>query len=112
MCRGAGLTLAAMTSPPPAPASPGSSRTDLNLKRIVGYGALAMMAAQLVVADAVFIFYCVGKGWGKLPEGSMQAWLAATVVQVIGVVLVIARSVFPSAGESSADAAPPSDSLG
>jgi hypothetical protein len=85
-----------------------SPRTELNLKRIVGYGALAMMAGQLVVADAVFILYCAGKGWGKLPEGSMQAWLAATVVQVIAVVLVIARSVFPSdGGEPSAPADEP-----
>lgn len=71
---------------------------DLRLQKIVGFGAFGIMVVQLVVADAVFVVYASSKGWGKIPEGVMQVWLAATVVQVIGVVIVIARSVFPVGG--------------
>lgn len=75
-----------------------SRGVDLQLQKIVGYGALALMLAQLVVANAVFLKYADAKGWADLPTGAIQAWLAATVVQVIGVVLVIARCVFPPGG--------------
>ena len=54
-----------------------------------------------MAADLVFIKYAHEKGWGDLPVGAIQAWLAATVVQVVGVVLVIARSVFPQDGRGS-----------
>lgn len=75
-----------------------SRGVDLRLQKIVGYGALALMLVQLLVANFVFLKYAGAKGWADLPTGAIQAWLAATVVQVIGVVLVIARCVFPSGG--------------
>lgn len=75
-----------------------SQKVDLKLQKIVGYGALILVVVQLVVADVVFVKYADSIGWSMIPPGVMQAWLAATVVQVIGVVLVIARSVFPAGG--------------
>ncbi|MDX6690173.1 MAG: hypothetical protein QOG15_1630 [Solirubrobacteraceae bacterium] len=77
------------------------ARVDLNLQKVVGYGALIVMIVQLVLADAVFVLYAVHKGWGDLPTGAIQAWLAATVIQVVGVVLIIARCVFPLGGRRS-----------
>jgi len=56
------------------------------------------MVVQLAVANIVFIKYCHNIDWGNVPTGAIQAWLASTVVQVVGVVLVIARSVFPQDG--------------
>jgi hypothetical protein len=76
-----------------------SRGADLRLQKIVGYGTLGLMLAQLVVANYVFLKYADAKGWAKLPTGVIQAWLGATVVQVIGVVLVIARCVL-SVGRS------------
>lgn len=61
----------------------------------MGYGALGLMVIQLGIADWVFIKYASSKGWANLPTGAIQAWLAATVVQVVAVVLIIARSLFP-----------------
>lgn len=71
---------------------------DLTLQKWVGYGGMGLMVAQLVVANLVFIKYAHEKGWGALEAGVIQVYLAATVVQVIGVVLIIARSVFPEGG--------------
>lgn len=78
-----------------------SKEVDLKLQRFVGYGALAAMVVQLIAADVVFVIYGHHKGWGNLPTAAIQAWLAATVVQVVGVVLVIARSVFPRDGRNT-----------
>lgn len=53
------------------------------------------MFGQLIVANGVFIAYAwAGKGW-DLETSVINVWLGATVVQVIGVVLVVTRSLFP-----------------
>jgi hypothetical protein len=47
----------------------------------------------------VFITYAwVGHDW-SVPAGVVQVWLGATFVQIVGVVIVITRSLFPSGGE-------------
>ena len=68
--------------------------------KVYAYGALLAMIAQILIADAAFYFYGHAYHW-KVPVGAMQVWLGATVVQVIGVVLVIARSLFPEDKPSS-----------
>ena len=60
------------------------------------------MGIQVLIADVAFYWYGFehvinGRRW-QIPAGAIQVWLAATVVQVIGIVLVIARSLFPSDG--------------
>lgn len=71
---------------------------DLRLSKVVGYGALMLMAAQLTVADSAFFLYGEGNAW-KIPAAVINAWLAAVVIEVIGVVLVITRYLFPSGSE-------------
>lgn len=70
---------------------------DIALKRMVAKFATRTMATQLVVADAVFIAYGFGEHW-RMPVAAIEVWLAATVIEVIGVVLVIAKYLFPANG--------------
>jgi glutathione S-transferase len=57
---------------------------------------LWLLGAQFVVADAVFVaFAWAGWGW-ELTPGVIEVWLAATVVQVVGVVAVVTRHLFPN----------------
>lgn len=57
-----------------------------------------LLAAQLMVADAVFVtFAWAGRSWDLSP-GVIEVWLAATVVQVVGVVAVVTRHLFPGPG--------------
>ncbi|HEV3321550.1 MAG TPA: hypothetical protein VG147_05090 [Solirubrobacteraceae bacterium] len=68
--------------------------------KVYAYGAMGAMAVQIVIADIAFYWYGYehvesGHHW-QIPAGAIQVWLGATVVQVIGIVLVIARSLFPS----------------
>jgi hypothetical protein len=65
-------------------------------RRRFANAAGVMAVLQVVCADAVFIAYAsIGVNW-KIPTPAILGWLAATVVQVIGVVLVITRSLFPT----------------
>lgn len=72
-----------------------SAEQDVRLKGFYAYFLLAIMLGQLVVADAGFFFYAdVGKRWA-VDASIMHVWLGATVVEVIGIVLVVTRYLFP-----------------
>jgi hypothetical protein len=114
MCRGrtplkrrtgrSGLPRTGLTDPTPVKALPPSRKERLEgddleqlikLKRFYGRGILLLMTVQLVVVNAVFVTYAkCGYDWHP-PEGVVQIWLTATFVQIVSVVVVITRSLFP-----------------
>lgn len=69
-----------------------------NRKRIAD-GAVALMVAQVVIANLVFIYYFVKVGPSDVEVGALQVWLGTTVVQIVGVVLVITQYLFPADGK-------------
>jgi hypothetical protein len=74
------------------------------LRQMYADWILWLLGAQFVIADAVFVtFAWAGKSW-DLPPGVIEVWLAATVVQVVGVVAIVTRHLFPNRdrGEASA----------
>jgi hypothetical protein len=93
-----------LTDPTPVKALPPSRKERLEgddleqsikLKRFYGLGILLLMGLQLIVVNAVFVFYA-GEGYDwRPPEGVVQVWLTATFVQIVSVVVVITRSLFP-----------------
>ena len=74
-------------------------KNEVDLHRRVGNGALLLMVAQLLIADAAFYLYGFENGW-HIPTAAITAWLAATVIQIVGVVLVIAKNLFPAVAEA------------
>lgn len=59
---------------------------------------LRILGAQLLVADAVFVAIAwVGRDWNLTP-GMTEVWLLAAVVQVVGVVAIVTRHLFPNRG--------------
>lgn len=65
---------------------------------------IRVLGAQLLVADAVFIVFAwVGRDW-NLSSGVIEIWLAATVVQVVGVVAIVTRHLFPNRDGAEAGA--------
>jgi hypothetical protein len=65
---------------------------------------IRVLGAQLLVADVMFVALAwAGWNW-ELSSGVIEVWLAATVVQVVGVVAIVTRHLFPSrdGGEASA----------
>jgi hypothetical protein len=68
---------------------------DIQLKKTYARWLLELVAAQLFVADVVFVVYAwAGEHW-RLDAGVVQVWLVATLVELIGVALVITRYLFP-----------------
>jgi hypothetical protein len=57
-----------------------------------------VMVVQIVAADAIFVWYGDTKGW-QIEAAAISAWLAATVVQIVAVVLVIMNYLFPKGGQ-------------
>jgi hypothetical protein len=72
-------------------------RSDLRMVKIVGYGSLAAMAIQILAADGGFYLYGHAYAW-RIPPEAIIGWLTATVVQIVGVVLVITNYLFPAGG--------------
>jgi hypothetical protein len=57
---------------------------------------IRVLGAQLFVADAVFVALAwAGWNW-ELSSGVIEVWLAATVVQIVGVVAIVTRHLFPN----------------
>jgi hypothetical protein len=70
-------------------------KQDRELKPSYATWLRRSLTTQLIVADLVFVVYAwVGKKWVLEPV-VVNVWLGATVVQVIGVVLVVTRHLFP-----------------
>jgi hypothetical protein len=75
----------------------------IKLKRFYGRSVLVLMAVQLAVVNAGFLFYSwKGYDW-QPPDGVVQVWLTATFVQIVSVVVVITKSLFPG-GKSEGEA--------
>jgi hypothetical protein len=70
------------------------ARDNRRLRRRVAVGALSVMLLQIVAANAIFVWYGDTQGW-DVPAAAISAWLGATVVQIVAVVLVITNYLFP-----------------
>lgn len=67
----------------------------------IAIAALALMALQVLVANGIFGWYGVAADW-DVPSAAIGAWLGATVVEVVAVVLVIVNYLFPDEGRKFA----------
>jgi hypothetical protein len=68
---------------------------DLGLRRLVARWSIGFVCAQLLAANVFFGWYL----WFNRvnPDGKiMMVWLTSSVIEVIGIVAVIATSLFPS----------------
>jgi hypothetical protein len=72
-------------------------RQDILLKRIFAGFGLVVMLLELGVATVIFWHYGEARRW-LLPDAVISAYLGATVVQVVSLVLVMTRSLFPHNG--------------
>jgi hypothetical protein len=68
---------------------------DIRLKRIYALALLVGLGIQVAIVDGVFVAYAwAGVNW-NVAEPVMSIWLGATVINVIGVVLVVTSYLFP-----------------
>lgn len=68
---------------------------EYDLRKTYAQRILLLLFGQFLIADAVFVVFAwAGEGW-HLSTAVIDVWLAATVVQVVGIVLVVTRNLFP-----------------
>lgn len=81
------------------------AENDRKLRETIANRIFRAVWIQVAIADTVFVLYGFWRGWDIKP-GTMNAWLGATVIQVLAVALVIARSLFPdrTKGRKNGDA--------
>lgn len=70
-------------------------RDDIRLKRLYGLVLPLVMVTQIAIADWIFYLYGSRHDW-QIPVAAISSWLGAVVVQVVGIVVIIARHLFPS----------------
>jgi hypothetical protein len=76
---------------------------DIQLKKSYAMSLLRLVGGQLLIADVVFIVYAwAGKNW-DLDPGVIQFWLGATIVELIGVALVVTQYLFPKRDQSQGE---------
>ncbi|KTR41662.1 hypothetical protein NS263_04075 [Curtobacterium oceanosedimentum] len=67
---------------------------DVRLKRFLAFFAVIAVSVQLAVADVYFLRSVLV---GAEPSDTvLVAWLSSTVVEVIGIVAIVARNLFPN----------------
>jgi cytochrome c-type biogenesis protein CcmH/NrfG len=66
------------------------------LRYPVAIGALTLMVVQVAISNAIFGWYGDTNAW-DIPSVAISAWMGTTVVEVIGVVLVVTNYLFPTA---------------
>jgi hypothetical protein len=68
---------------------------EIQLRRFYATWLLVGLGIELLIANAVFVLYAaVGRHW-KLEAAVVDVWLGQTVVQVVGIVHVVTRHLFP-----------------
>lgn len=81
--------------PEPAQLHAQDHQQDITLKKKYADWLLGAVIGQLLLANTVFVAYAwAGKGW-DLEAVVINVWLGATLVQVIGVVAIVTRYLFP-----------------
>lgn len=68
---------------------------DIALKKVYAYSMLVGLGVLLLITETLFALYAhVGMHW-RVPDAVVIAWLSSTVVEVVAIVLVITRYLFP-----------------
>lgn len=72
-------------------------RDDSRLRKTVASWSLIFVAIQLSIADGLSIAYFVTMLYRQMPIPTqvIVAWLSATLVEIIGILWVVTRSLFP-----------------
>jgi hypothetical protein len=71
-------------------------KQTMKLRFTLAWFTMGAVAVQLLTANVLFALYLSLPSWREnTPPVVIVAWLSATVVEVIGIVLVIARNLFP-----------------
>jgi hypothetical protein len=74
---------------------------EIQLRRFYATWLLRGLGAELLIANGVFVAYAwAGRNW-NIDSTVISIWLGQTVVQVVGIVMVVTRHLFPQLDSAS-----------
>lgn len=76
-------------------------KDENKLRRRLGTTAIVVVVIQLFICDAFVLLYglyCKSNGW-EIPPQVVISWMASTIVEIVGLLLVMAKSLFPVNGK-------------
>lgn len=68
---------------------------SFKLRRRYARSLLIGLGIQILAVDGIFLLYAYKGAHWAIPAATMNVWIAATVVQVVGVVAIVSRYLFP-----------------
>jgi hypothetical protein len=72
-----------------------TEKDNRSLRYGIAIAALVVMALQVMASNAIFVWYGDTNGW-EISSTAISAWMGTTVVEVVSVVLVIVKYLFPN----------------
>jgi hypothetical protein len=78
-------------------AAAAQAEQDRDLRKAISNRVFWAIVIQVLVADVGIVVFAIARH-GHVATSIVNAWLGATVIQVIAVGIVIAKSLFPSGG--------------
>lgn len=75
-------------------------RLDLTLRRFWAFSLLAVLLGLLSFTEWLFYEYLGNQHW-NVPGSTVDVWLSATVVQLVGLAAIIVHYLFPRRDRSS-----------
>lgn len=76
-------------------AAAADAEQNVALKKTFAWALLVLLALQLAATNVAFYIFGASAGW-VISDSVMLGWMAATVVEIIGIVLVVVRNLFPT----------------
>lgn len=67
---------------------------DTGLRKLLAIWSVTAASVMLVLGTGIFVTYMVSQ-WGEVPVEAIIAWLSASVLEVLGIVYVVANYLFP-----------------
>lgn len=71
-----------------------SDRQDTDLRKLLAVWSIRAASVMLLLGTGIFVTYMVSE-WGEVPVQAIIAWLSASVLEVLGIVYVVANYLFP-----------------
>jgi hypothetical protein len=67
---------------------------NVRLRRHLAYWAFGVVALQLACYNAAFMSYGWVRGW-RIESQVMMTWMATGLAEILGIVLIIAKNLYP-----------------
>jgi hypothetical protein len=71
-----------------------SDRQDTGLRKLLAIWSIAAASVMLVLGTGIFLVYMWSE-WKEVPSQAIIAWLSASVLEVLGIVYVVANYLCP-----------------